>query len=323
MPIPEYPEKKVYKTIDDEKYYARNVAVLGKLGKEVVQPWLFASGTITNFLTVIFLTKQEVGTAVRPLAQIWLGAPVGYDFSQYCIVLDMEDIYYVPEPEKPTTRLPRETATSPIACSGAEVEGTSPTPGTYNEARIGVQGRLLVDTVYGFEIRIRNAPLFKMEHRSGWKIWTYENDGKEPIDASEYSPRFNQESLKGADLSWASYLEDFTYTHDPVANLIRSTGFEVVLGDTRPNALRTPTDITVFPIILQTAIEDPVRIRVLAPHGYAWKFIPDEFLYESALSGVQAHRAVPGVEVDLPLSLIPPMPMGGKEPRPCRWAGLD
>ena len=180
-------ETKLYPVINDGHDYSRNVAVLGKLSMEVIQPLFFAQGVVTNYITVIFKTKQEVGSTAVPLASIWVDAPANFDYSQYCIVRDLESIYYVPEPEKPTTRLPRPTATSPIACNGAVVEGTSPTPGTYNRAKISVQGRLLFDTVYGFDVRIRNAPIYTMSSRGEWKIWTYENAGTEPIDATEFS----------------------------------------------------------------------------------------------------------------------------------------
>ena len=103
--------------------------------------------------------------------------------------------------------------------------------------------------------------------------------------------------------------QDLPGAVNPVDQLFYSTHFVVKLGDLRPNPSGVPTDITIFPIQLVKDIPDIVHVRLVAPHQYQWKFAPSEFLYESLASGVPPEQAVPGAELDFPLSLVPPMPI--------------
>ncbi|CAD7936806.1 unnamed protein product [Amoebophrya sp. A120] len=316
-----------YGRILDDADFSANTAVLGKLQMNVIQPDYFANSYLMNEISIFFKTKQEVGTQTQPFSQIWVDAPANFDYSQYCLVSDLPPIYYVPEPAEPTNKLPRASPDATIQCLGSTVPGSGTSAGTYNRARLSIDGRLLVGTIYGFELRIKNAPMWEMTQRNSWGISTYENSGTEKIDATQFSPRLNQEDPGRPDpnpndptqdpwlydmgqdnLSWATYTEDLPSEISAVDSLIYSTHFVVKMGDMRPNALGLPTDITIFPIMVATATQ-PVHVRIVAPHGYKWNFKPAEFIYESIFSGVPTEQAVAGATSDFPLSLVPPMPI--------------
>ncbi|CAD7959922.1 unnamed protein product [Amoebophrya sp. A25] len=317
-----------YGRILDDVDFSKNTAVLGKLEMNVIQPEFFAQSFLMNELSVFFKTKQRVGTQATPFAQIWVDAPKEFDFSQYCLVSDLPAIYYVPEPAEPTNMLPRAAPDDEITCLGATVPGSGTSAGTYNRARLSIDGRLLVGTIYGFRLRVKNAGVWEMTQRDSWGISTYENAGTEKIDATQFSPRLNQEDPGRPDsnpndatqdawtydqgepnLSFQTFLTDLPSVQNAVDQLYYSTHFIVGLGDMRPNAAGLPTDILIFPVQLDFATPTAIHVRLVAPHGYQWLFTPAEFLYESINSGVPESQAVPGAELDFPLSLVPPMPI--------------
>jgi hypothetical protein len=291
---------------NDAHDYLPNVAVMGKLSRDVVIPQFFGLGVQMNMLTVIFKTEQQVGSDTDKSSGVWVDSPLNYDFGLYCLVKDLPEIYYVPEPAEPTTLLPRSSNDAPIPCEGRIIPLTLPMIGTYNRAVLSLSGRLLKNTVYGFKIRIDNTPVWSMTGVNEWKIWTYEAGNTQQVDGTYTSPRFNAEVVEGqASMSFGAYQVDFPSYLDPVDNEYYSQGFVVTLGDLRPQV--SATTITIFPITVGfTAM---THVRVLAPAGYVWDYVPQEFIYESITSGVQPDRAVPGAELDLPISLIPPKPI--------------
>ncbi|KAF4690804.1 protein arginine methyltransferase 10, partial [Perkinsus olseni] len=278
--------------VADPSDFSANVAVLGKLSEEVIIPTNFAAGA-WNELQIFFKTEQECGTAEDGAAQVWVEAPAGFDFTNYCALLTLDDNYFVPEPAIPTRRLPVGTN---IECRGAATAALGGTNTVYNSARVTTTSRILGGQFYAFSLQVQNAAGY--EHNAKWSITTYTKSSS-PCDRSFYNVRMNPKDPEdGSSLPWAVYQRGMHATH-----------FAVTLADLRPAVLETdlPTDITIFPIIVQRDTKE--NFRIVAPGGYRWEFTAEQFKYRSRQVGLAEPEVVEGTDADLPLTTIPSRPI--------------
>lgn len=246
--------------VANPEHFSSNVAVLGKLSDEVIIPTNFAVEA-WNELQIFFKTEQECGSADDGAAQVWVEAPAGFDFSNYCSLLTLDDGYFVPEPAIPTKRLPVGTN---IDCRGAATLTLAASSTLYNVARVATTSRILGGQFYAFGLQVRNAAEY--EHGGRWTITTRTKSGS-PCDRSFYNVRMNPQEAAGSNSqSWGVY-----------QRAMPRSNFGITLVDLKPAVLETdsPTDIIIFPIIVQKNTKQ--NFRIVAPGGYKWEFTNEEF----------------------------------------------
>eukprot|EP00397_Hematodinium_sp_SG-2012_P000096 GEMP01000096.1.p1 GENE.GEMP01000096.1~~GEMP01000096.1.p1 ORF type:complete len:3237 (+),score=651.26 GEMP01000096.1:50-9760(+) len=273
--------------ISDGDDFAPNVSVLGKLTHEVISPSSFAVKE-DSLLHIFFKTEQEVGSqSTLREASIWVEAPKGFDFSLFCDVKHVLDEYLVPEPAEITQKLP---VGNIIRCDGQIITVSQDT--AYNRAIIFTATRLFAESIYGFTLRVKNAPTIPFE--SDWKLFTYETTGA-AVDGSYFPVRFNVQDPHGS-----ASAESYNLYMLPTSQFVSA------VADMRPFALtRMATRITVMPLIVPVKVMR--NVRVLAPGGYVWSFVQPDFYYQTESSNPA--KFVPGVKADMPLSLIPTQPI--------------
>lgn len=279
----------IFKLKGQAEGYAGSVSVLGKLSHEIITPKNFGVGN-KNTMVIVFKTEQEVGTVRNPVTELWVDAPPGFDFGRYCAASQLPGNYYIPEPAEDTQKLP----VGPyIVCTGAP---TNANQVKYNRAKIRTTGRLLASTLYGFQLEVTNVASYVRSQLDKWKIWTYMDSGA-GVDGSFITARFNENTTAGANMSWGVYQHQM-----PPENL------QISIADLRPTVGNmAPTEITFLPIIVQVPMQKAVRI--LAPSGYVWDFLQNEFRYKARAQGVPESQIVPGAQNDLPISGVPAKPI--------------
>ncbi|CAK0879676.1 unnamed protein product [Prorocentrum cordatum] len=279
------PQEKLYCIYDMGSDFGGSVSVLGLLSDVILQPFNFGASAL-NEMFVFFTTAQTVGTLDAMESEVWVDAPSTFDFGQYCSASHLPESYYIPE-GKGTTPLPTGDVINCLGSLAASGELT------YNRAKIKTTGRLLATTPYGFSVKVTNAPYYVLTQLTEWRIWTYTQSGV-AVDGAYETARFNQMEDAGSD-SWGIYQLSM-----PSAN------FGVTISDLRPSMDRAATDIIVFPIVVQTAMD--LHVRILAPAEYIWDFQQDEFKYKAAGFGVASNLVVEGAEADLPINYGPNAP---------------
>jgi hypothetical protein len=287
--------------------YGKSVAVLGKLSDMILQPSNYGASQ-GNYLRIFFRTEQMVGSMAVPEARVMVQAPEGYDFQQYCEVSNLEPAYYIPEAERfdpcgdqaalgtctpylRTYGLPLHT---PAKCNGKVPLGVT-SQGTYSQAMISTNGRLMQASLYGFKLKIINKPLFISTDRNNWRIFTL-SATETYVDGADETIRFNQKDLPGENTSWGVYPHAM-----PEAN------FKVAIEDLKPSGGGPPTNIIFYPIIVQKQSSKPIRI--MAPAGYEWDFQHYDFRFKAPAAGVDESLTVEGVDADLPISGVPSKPI--------------
>jgi hypothetical protein len=277
------------KIFQGEKDLFGNLSVLGKLMAEVIIPSNFAKGAY-HFLYVFFKTQQSAGEG----AEVWVEAPLGFEFGSECNVQSLEKEYYMKDPEYPTQPLITERGS--MACLGEKQNPETST--TMDRARIQMTGHLLGNTYYGFKLYVKNPEAYSPLQKNGWRIWTYTHNAVAAVDGSYTSVRLNPHDEPTAeDPSWGIYN----------ANVLPGN-FEVSIKDMRPSGRPTPIDVRM--IVTETM---GVDVRIVAPMGYVWDYEPEAFKYRQRAPGVPDSEVLPDVGADLPLAFIPPKP--AKEPR--------
>ncbi|CAJ1337836.1 unnamed protein product, partial [Effrenium voratum] len=179
--------------------YSNALSVLGKLSDFFIAPAQYGVGQL-NTLSVFFMTEQEVGSLTNVETEIWVDAPSGFNFGQYCSALPLDDIYYIPE-GRGTSPLP---AGELIPCVGAP---TSVNELTYNRAKLSTTGRLLRGTFYGFRVQVVNAAVYVRTQLDEWRLWTYVKTTGNGVDGTYETARVNERVPAGADTSWGMYLQ--------------------------------------------------------------------------------------------------------------------
>lgn len=206
----------------DDADSAPSVSVLGKLSEEVIAPSKLAINS-DNTLHIFFRTEQTVGNqSPDQIGTIRVDAPIGYDFSRFCDVKQLGDSYLVPEPnygdtsgiDKVTHKLPVDEN---IQCDGVRITESDT---TYNRAIIYTSKRLLPNSIYGFAIRVTNAPSIPIVRE--WKLFTYEVTGA-AADGSYFPVRFNPQENYGAKTSESLNLYQYS-----------TSAFQVAIVDMRP-----------------------------------------------------------------------------------------
>ncbi|CAJ1401260.1 unnamed protein product, partial [Effrenium voratum] len=268
--------------------YSNALSVLGKLSDFFIAPAQYGVGQL-NTLSVFFMTEQEVGSLTNVETEIWVDAPSGFNFGQYCSALPLDDIYYIPE-GRGTSPLP---AGELIPCVGAP---TSVNELTYNRAKLSTTGRLLRGTFYGFRVQVVNAAVYVRTQLDEWRLWTYVKTTGNGVDGTYETARVNERVPAGADTSWGMYLQGM-----PTNN------FMVSFSTSRPTVSGVPpADITVLPII--ASFPTTKAIRVTAPAGYEWDFEQVDFRYQAPGVGVNPLNVVEGAEADIPIAGKPARP---------------
>eukprot|EP00930_Biecheleria_cincta_P035419 TRINITY_DN24361_c0_g2_i1.p1 TRINITY_DN24361_c0_g2~~TRINITY_DN24361_c0_g2_i1.p1 ORF type:complete len:3364 (+),score=509.29 TRINITY_DN24361_c0_g2_i1:80-10171(+) len=267
--------------------YSSGVSVLGKLTDFFIAPSNFGVGQ-TNRLSVFFMTEQEVGDPPNVETELWLDAPSGFDFGQYCAASELESIYYIPE-GRGTSPLPTGQL---IACVGAP---SADTELTYNRAKVSTTGRLLRATFYGFRVQVTNAPIYVRTQLNAWRLWTYVKATGFGVDGTYTTARVNEKVPAAPDASWGMY-----------ARQMGAASFQISFSTVRPTVGASPADITILPIMVAVVMDKAVRIT--APAGYEWDFEQVEFRYQAPASGVNPLNIVPGAQADIPISGKPARP---------------
>lgn len=272
-------------------YYGGSVSVLGMLENMVIAPTNFGA-LQENEMLVFFQTEQMVGTLDSVETEIWVDAPSRFDFGEFCKTGHLDSVYYIPEANPRTERMPFD---EPPICRG------EPFPTTElfrNRAKVETVARMLPGVLYGFMLRVTNADLFVRTQINDWRIWTYTKDGV-PTDGAYYSPVFNRQNPELTDASFGIYRYMM-----PAAN------FAVSIANLLP-VVNGPSEITVMPIIVSVTLQK--SMRVLAPEGFIWDFEQSEFRYKAPGYGVPEQIVLQGLEADLPISGVPSRPIA--EPR--------
>ena len=256
--------------------YGRNVAVLGKLTAASIVPSRFAVNAV-NDLMIFFRTENACSSAAA-VAEVWIEAPTGFTFGSACLVSALSDDYFVAESEVITKPLPTNNG-----CVGYPLGSLS----RYNRAVVATSAALQADTTYAFGLRVINPSTVG----SGtWRIATYA--GGSACDATFASVRLNPEDPSGG--PWSVYS----------ANILPT--IRITVADLRPTTDLTTT-VTIFPIEVQAPAGE--NIRISAPAGFVWEFLPSELLYKSTADGGSESDSVAGATASLPISTIPSAPL--------------
>lgn len=268
--------------------YSDALSVLGKLSDFFIAPLQYGVGQL-NTLSIFFLTEQEVGSLSNVETEVWVDAPSGFDFGQYCSASPLNDLYYIPE-GRGTQPLPTGVL---IPCVGAP---TSVDELTFNRAKLSTTGRLLRQTFYGFQVQVTNAASYLRTQLNAWRLWTYVKATGNGVDGSYETARVNERVPAGPDTSWGMYRQSMA-----------AANFGVSFSTSRPTTGSVPpADITVLPII--ASFPTTQAIRVTAPAGYEWDFEQVDFRYQAPGVGVNPLNVVEGAEADIPISGKPARP---------------
>jgi hypothetical protein len=241
------------------------VAVLGRLGEVSATPTFWEIGE--NWVYIFFKTQSVCEEGVR----VRVDAPDGFEFSEVCSVVQVDEIYFSPESENSLRKLP-------------EISGCSATPGetseTYNIAHVALAGPLEAGERYAFKIRVLN-PI--TAENSGWRISTF----------SEFSACDGMESnapwVAAGSGSW------YPVIHSMTGSQFRSEFDSLVPGRTTVR------------IFFTAATAGVKRITIAAPPGFLWDYGEDEFLFGSILEGIEPGKSVTGLDRTLPLISVPPL----------------
>lgn len=267
--------------------YGSSVSVLGYISQFTISPTNFGVSQ-TNVLYVFFQTQQPVGTPANPDTEIWVDAPSTFDFGAFCKAGVLDSLYYIPEGSG-TVPIPVGDVT---VCNG---DVTDSSQLTYNRARVKTIGRLVMNSFYGFQLTVKNAPSFISTQLDMWRLWTYTGD-LVAMDGTFSTASFNPEDPTVANASFGVY-----------QNSMPPGAFAVAFSSLSPSLSNAaPVDITVVPIMVQALMD--LGVRVIAPVGYIWDFEQAEFRYKVRSPGVPDSLVVPGVQADLPVAGVPARP---------------
>lgn len=276
---------------DSTPYYGGSVSVLGMLSNMVISPTNFGVSQY-NTMMVFFQTEQMVGTLDQVESQLWVDAPSGFDFEEFCMAGHLEDSYYIPEASPRTFKMPFGQV---VTCRGEPF----PTAELFrNRAKLDTIARMLPGTLYGFELRVMNSELFVRTQTNSWFMWTYTKNGV-PVDGSYSTAKFNRQDPQVDDSSFGIY-----------QNNIPQGNFGISIANLLP-VVNGPSEITVLPIIVSVVTQR--SMRVIAPEGFIWDFEQSEFRYKAPGYGVPEQIVLQGVEADMPISGVPSRPIA--EPR--------
>ncbi|CAE7635772.1 unnamed protein product [Symbiodinium microadriaticum] len=258
-------------SLEDEKSlpgWAGNLAVLGRLEGESIQPTILAEGA-NNTLNVFLQMTQ----AMPMYSYLVIDAPPGYDFTTACAAVDMDPAYYQDWEALPWgTEIigPRATTSSigqDVNCTTDDWQrpaGTPPATAPFTRAYLRIGRTLLLGKYYAFQINITNAMEWNISQHSQWRLWLQSPAGY-MVDGSTYPVQFNAARIDTIpvlphDLGWAVYDSDMKLPltlNFGAARLLPTVAFEM------------SAFLTVYPLT-PSSDGQPLHVRVLAPVGYVW-----------------------------------------------------
>ncbi|CAK9087825.1 unnamed protein product [Durusdinium trenchii] len=258
-------------SLEEEKAlpgWVGNLAVLGTLEGEVIQPSNFSENG-DNILNVFFKMTRNM-----PIySQILVDSPSSFDFTELCMVQDLEAEYYQDWEALPwATEIvgPRSTTSTlghEVNCSVDDWQRPADIPtavAPFTRAILQIGRTLIQGKYYAFQIYIKNAPAFNLTQHDGWRLWLQSPDGY-MVDGSKYAVQFNAARVDSLpvlphDRGWAVYPSGMKL---PV-NF--SFGAERILPTA---AFDMSAFLTVYP--LEPTSDGLINsLRLIAPLGYVW-----------------------------------------------------
>lgn len=258
-------------SLEEEKAisgWVGNLAVLLPLAGENIQPTSFLPGA-THQLHVFFRAVDWMPEG----SFVLIDGPDLFDFGLFCEISDLPASYYSDFFASPwgEGRVGQNARTrrlgAPRNCTGDQwARGMFDPYPTENFTRAIIQASEILEdgAVYGFRIRVTNAPDYSADMHTSWKIWV-QSPERYPVDGSRYTVPFSGarvDSLPASpfEKSWALYKE-------PLSKVSVSFGSPVV----------APTSVSVinarvsfFPFTANGKFVK-ATIRIVAPVGYQWK----------------------------------------------------
>ncbi|CAJ1405152.1 unnamed protein product, partial [Effrenium voratum] len=257
-------------SLEEEAAYpgwAGNLAVLTPLEGESLQPSNLSAGA-ENYLSVFF----EAIHAMPAYSYILLDAPDGFDFTDNCSVLPLEDFYYYDWQGLPwgESVMGPDALTSPLGSVNCTTDNwkrsvlSPPATQDFTRAKVRVGRTLIASKYYGFQIRVRNADTWMAEHHEDWRLWVQSPEGY-MVDGSKYTIQFNSARIDTLpqsfyDRSWGIY-EDYFKTP-----LSLDFGTNLLLPSV---VFDMSTVLTIYPLT-PSSDGQLVNVRLLAPVGYVW-----------------------------------------------------
>eukprot|EP00928_Gymnodinium_smaydae_P067549 TRINITY_DN5053_c0_g2_i1.p1 TRINITY_DN5053_c0_g2~~TRINITY_DN5053_c0_g2_i1.p1 ORF type:complete len:2124 (+),score=252.10 TRINITY_DN5053_c0_g2_i1:188-6373(+) len=266
--------------VDLGGYLHNNVPVIGKLSQVTLAPTLLGAGQDRNWLSVFFMTEQKSpGTSPR----LELRVPSGFSFMPQCRVEALPQYYYATS----SSAAVRTVWPQVVWCRSSRTGKSE----FLDQANMWLSEYMTLDgsTMYGFRIQVYNAASFQQSQLNGFHITTRASNG-DGLDSSFHTMRFLAGEGEGAGKSFGVYRLPMV-----------PGSFVVGLGNMLPYAeTGLASRIVIFPLRVPFDSRSSVDWRIVAPHGYEWSFLPEDFQYRM--------RDILGATADLPIQHIPDAP---------------
>jgi len=248
--------------------------VLGRLSKIVGQPSHFNLGAMTQ-LYLWFV--PDLGCQRGGILSIT--CPEGFEFPDPCLAEDLPQWYYSLYSPPFKDGDPR---IWPLDGIGICFQLSGP-----NTAAISVDGALVTERHYGFQLGVRNPKTFIPSWHTGerwtFKLFIRDSFGR-PRDGTYTTATYQPEQPD----PWYLY---YVRPEVPVG---------VYLDEMRPSLWTlSPATVEIHPIRFDVTVRG--RLRVIAPDGYVWKFKPEFAESTFAIEGL------PGQTAAMPGG-VPPLP---------------
>lgn len=280
-----------FSDLEGDKFLRRNSAVLGILTGTSLTPSLFGVGQDRNWLSVFFTAEQSCpGNG----AKLLLLVPPGFGFSPLCSARPLPSHHYASMSSQragltlPTRelRIARCIASIPYSLSQSQAQSTSSQLPNLATITVPNTARIEGGSTYGFQIQVFNTQEYQQSQHNNFRITTSSVAG-DHIDSSYYTVRFLASEGEGPGTSFGVYKLP-----------MRSGTFVLSIENMLPyreTGLRSR--VVLFPLKVPFDSLDAVDWRLIAPYGYEWDFLEDEFFFQ--------RLDILGATADLPIARKP------------------